>query len=437
MSQSNGSKQQHSGGKASDVAPFQKVHELCSDCQRIQNPSCQVCAMMRMTQEPPPFTKEQVKQLHKEMMCWFLESPKGIIKLTVSKNSMLIGKIDWTMNNCAFSVLVLMLSTSDAALDSINQKIFAGYILAVIINAIQETGSCDPIVLEVFRLELTILSGNPVWSNWSDLVEFHELFGVCVKNNILLHNTEVEFVLPNEEDGSYNVGKRLNGKRGSTVVGAYKWYPPIYVLFNGILSDDISSKYRITAVVLHKDDHFSIIILIDGGFFWIDGKGKRMDEFKAQSTLHGLTIDQFQELCASHGAFYFFEEVPFVTEEPIFFGTQAIPPQPAPCAQDHWVPSPPQQAPSAQVDKALPPPQQGTSAKVSPYPKQISPLTQSDITVSGEKWSCNGRAFSGKVEKMPHPKFPQVMMEVYFYENVSKTTLKDLVDFLNFIESIQ
>jgi hypothetical protein len=343
---------------STDVVPLQTVRELCSDCKSNPIPSCQVCATIKMTKKAPPFTKEDVEQLYAEMMNWFLQSPNYSIKLTVSKNSMLIGRIDWTMNNCAFSVLVLMLSSSNAGLNSINQQTFAGYILAIIINSIQETGSCDPIVLEVFRLKLTILSKNPVWSNWSGLVEYHKLYNLCVEYKIIIAD-EVEFV-PSNDDGS-NVKKALNGKCGSTLVGAYKWSPSIYVLANGILSADICSKHRVKAVGLHKDNHFFIIILVDGGFFLIDGKGKRIEEFKAQSTLHQLTIDQFQELCAAHGAFYLFEEVPFVYEK------QAIPPQsalsedvvcafqhrnPVPRPQISQVPPPPPPAPSAQSAQA-------------------------------------------------------------------------------------
>lgn len=325
------------------------------------------------------------------------------------------------MNNCAFSVLVLMLSSSNAGLNSINQQTFAGYILAVIINAIQETGSCDPIVLEVFRLELTNLSGKAVWSNSSELVEFNELYNVCGKNKIILTN-EVEFV-------PSNVKKSLNGKRGSTFVEAHNWVPSIYDLANGTLSEELCSKHRITAVVLHKDDHFFIIIIDKGGIFLIDGKGKRIDEFKAESTLRQLTIEQFLESCATHCAFYLFEEIPFVSENAqcvllppdqlVEVAWVPSPPPPLPCEQVAWIPSPPQPQ-YAQVNRALP-----------------SLHTQSDITVSGTKWSCNGSDFSGKVETMPHPTYPQVLMEVYFYKTVAKTTLKDLVDFLNFIKSIQ
>lgn len=336
-----------------DVKPLQNAHNLCSDCKTNPIQSCQVCKMI-ITQEEPPFTKEQVDQLHREMMRWFCSSQKGIIKLTVSKNSMLIGRINWTMHNCAFSMLVLMLSSSNSGLNSINQQTFAGYVLAVIINAIQETGSCDPIVLEVFRLELTNLSGNPVWSNSSELVEFHELYNICVEKNIIIAK-EVVFV-PLNDDGS-NVKKALNGKCGSTLVGAYNWPPFIYVVANGILSADICSKHGLRAVVLHKDDHFSIIIIDEGRFFLVDGKGKRVDDFKAESTLRQLTFRQFQELCAAHGAFYLFEEIPFVSER------QDIPPQPAPCAQGHF-PSPPPPAPFEKVSQTLPSPQEQDALSV-------------------------------------------------------------------------
>lgn len=266
-----------------------------------------------------------------------------------------------------------MLSTSNAGLDSINQQTFAGYILAIIINSIQETGSCNPIVLEVFRLELAKLSGNPVWSNWSELVEFHDLYNLCV-NFKIINTDEVEFV-PSNDDGSI-VKKALNRKRGSTLVGAYKWVPSIHDLANGTLSEYLCSKHRITAVVLHKDDHFSIIILIDGGFFWIDGKGKWVDNFKAESSLRQLTIEQFQKLCAAHGAFYLFEEVPFVSEN-----AQCVLLPPAPSAKGPWVPSPPPPASSAQVSQAFPPlpPPQVHCAQVS---HAFHP-PQQDSSVSG------------------------------------------------------
>lgn len=354
MSQLYDLQKQYCGGKASDVDPLQKARVLCSDCNRKPNPSCEVCAMMIMTQEEPPFTKEQVDQLVREMKRWFCSSHKGIIQLTVLQNSMLIGRIDWRMHNCACSVLVLMLSSSNAALNSINQQIFAGYILAVIINSIQETGSCDPIVLEVFRLELTNLSGNPVWSNWSELVEFHKLYDICVEKNII-NTDEVVFVPSNDDDST--VKKALNGKCGSTLVGAYNYPPSIYVVANGILSADICSKHGLRAVVLHKHDHFSIIILIDGGIFLIDGKGERVDDFKAKSKLLELTFLQFQELCAAHGAFYLFEEIPFVSER------QDIPPQPAPCAQGHF-PSPPPPAPFEKFSQTLPSPQEQDALSV-------------------------------------------------------------------------
>ena len=375
---------------STDVVPLQKVHELCSDCRTNPTQSCSICNMMRITQAEPPFKKGQVDQLCNEMKRWFFSSRNGpTIKLTVPLNSMLIGKIDWTMNNCAFSTLVLMLSSSNAGLNSINQQIFAGYILAVIINAIQETGSCDPIVLEAFRLELTKLSGNPVWSNWSELVEFHELYNACVKYKIIIAN-EVEIVTPNDDNGSYDVGKSLNGKRGSTLVGAYNWGPSFYVLANGILSADISSKHRIRAVVLWKRDHFFTILISEDGFWLIDGKGgKRIDEFKAESTLRQLTIEQFLELCASYGAFYLFEEVPFVSENaqcvllpPASSAqvAQVLPPPPqVPCASGPLVPSPPPPASSAQVAH-------GSQKHTDNLP----------MIYGGNKWFLNTKSINGR-----------------------------------------
>jgi len=107
------------------------------------------------------------------------------------------------------------------------------------------------------------------------------------------------------------------------------------------------------------------------------------------------------------------------------------------------VPSPPPPASSANVAQAFPPlpPPQVHCAKVDQAihqsPASSEKITQNDIVVSGEKWSCRGKDFSGRVEKMPHPTNPAFLMEVYFYETVSKTTLGELVEFLNFIKSIQ
>lgn len=64
-------------------------------------------------------------------------------------------------------------------------------------------------------------------------------------------------------------------------------------------------------------------------------------------------------------------------------------------------------------------------------------ITVNDIIVNVNKWSCNDRNFSGEVEKTHHPQYPQAFMEVYYYDKVSHTSLKDLVDFLNFMEVIQ
>ncbi len=419
------------GGKARDVVPIQKVSEVCLDCRENPDPTCAVCTMIKSTQEIPPFTKGQVKQLHAKIKSWFCQSScqsskDRIFELVVSQHRLLIPSIDWTMHNCAFSVFVLMLSSSNAGMNSINQKTFAGYILAVIINSLQECDKCDPILLEVFRLELSIISGNSSWSDWSELIEIQDLYKVCV-NHRIINDNEVEFVLPND-DGSYNISETLNRKHGSTLVGAHKWNPSIYDLSNGILSQKLNSRFRVSAVVLHYRDHFSIVVLSQG-IWHIDGKGKQTGVFKAESSIRKLTIEEFQELCASHGVFYFFEEIPFVYETLNLFGRQglsprkvsyggkwyflydngtmicettgimvnlqrtvfmtdncgkhfrvfpafpppAFPPQ-APCAQDDWVPPPPPQVSCAfghLVPQPPPPTHCASGQWVPPPPPQV------------------------------------------------------------------
>lgn len=403
------------GDKARDVKPLQGFlnEKLCENCQKPEgsNPACDLCEVFRKSKDQAnlPFTKEQVEQLHTNLKTWFRPSSKGfILNLVVPLNSLVIGSIDWTMHNCAFSAIIRMLASSNSGMNSINQQTFAGYILAVIINHLQETGKCDPILLEVFRLELSIISENSSWSNWSELIEIQDLYKVCINHKIIIDD-EVEFVLPNEE-GSYNVAESLNGKSRSTLVGAHKWHPSIYELSNGILSLNLNSRFRVSAVILHCRDHFSIVVLSQG-IWLIDGKGKRIGMFKAESSIQELTIEQFQEMCASHGVFYFFEEIPFVYENLNLLGRQGLPPRkvfygnklyflyddgtmvcettqtivklqrtvfmtddcgnhfrvfpafppptfppPAPCAQDDCVPLHPTQVSCAQVAPALPPP---------------------------------------------------------------------------------
>jgi len=114
------------------------------------------------------------------------------------------------------------------------------------------------------------------------------------------------------------------------------------------------------------------------------------------------------------------------------------PPPPPPCEQVARALPPPLPALYAQVARALPPPQ-AACAQVSQVPKhKCFSITQNDIVVSAKNWICSSDPeYFGTVEKTPHPKYPTAMMEVYFYENVSHTTLDELVKFINFIKSIQ
>ena len=390
------------GGKASDVVPLQNVHEVCSDCKENPTPSCHVCAMIKSTQESTPFTREQVENLRENSCDIFAKLPKEHrFNLSVRFDTICVGTINWCFHNCAFAALLQMLSNSNAGLNSINQQTFAGYLLALIANSLQENGRCEAILIEVFRLELTILSGNPAWSNWSELAFFGELYSFCVKQGIIIANDFI-FVPPNDDGSSYNIGQVLDGKAGSAVIEAQKWSPSIEELSYGICSAANSDfNFRISSVVLYSKDHFSIAI-IGQGIWHIDGKGKRIGEFTAESTRKELSINEFRELCRQYGAFYFLEPVP-VEYDHVHLGTnpsdiQRIityndrcyllypdgtvisretgssmevmrsvfvknsanrwlrlfpPPPPAPCAQVAWVPSPPPPAPFEKVSQAL------------------------------------------------------------------------------------
>lgn len=311
------------GGKVCDVKPLQHLrrYQLCQDCQKGDpHQGCPVCATMRKTFKLQPFTNEDVEELHKNFKGQFKPSWTGrTFALVISLDDLTVGSINWTMHNCAFSTLVLMLSSSNAGMNSINQKTFAGYVLAVIINSLQETGKCDPIVLEVFRFELTVLSGNPAWSNWSELTDFGNLYNECVKLKIILGDN-VEIV-----HQKTHVAPFLNGKTVSLCVEAHRWVPSISHMAHGIFSSNGGSRFRISAIILHNDKHFSVIIVKDG-FWLIDGKGKRTCEFTADSTITRLTCVEAQKLCEERGAFYFLEEVPFIYEDVVLSGKKDLPP---------------------------------------------------------------------------------------------------------------
>jgi hypothetical protein len=462
--------------EAPDVKPLQHLRrdQLCQDCQKGDpQQGCLVCETMGKTLEIQPFTKEAVEQLHQNLKNQFKPSRTGrTFALGIRLDNPNIGSIDWNMHNCAFSSLVLMLSSSNAGMNSINQKIFEGYLLALIINSLQETGKCNTIFLEVFRFELTVLSGNPAWSNWSELTGFQELYNFCVDNKIIIDD-KVQFVPP-----EMNVAQFLDGKVGSVCVEAQKWVPSRTHFANGVCSSNVESRFHISAIILHNGSHFSVIIVKDG-FWLIDSKGEMLGEFTAMSTITRLTCVEAQKLCAQHGAFYFLEEVPQVYENVLLSGKMRLPPikvfyqdktifihddgafiiektKKGCCLKVSFIgidefgkhirvfpylpPPPASPAPYAQVARALPPslpPAHRAQVSLVPEHKRSS-ITEYDIVVSAEKWICSiDPEYYGRVEKTPHPKYPITMMDVYFYQNVSHTTLDALVKFINFIKSIQ
>jgi len=441
--------------EAPDVKPLQRLRtaadKLCLDCQR-GNPQqgCSVCAMMRKTHEVEPFTKQAVEQLYKNLKEQFKPSLTGrTFQLKIALDSQTIGSIDWTMHNCAHSAFVLMLASSNAGMNSINQKIFAGYMLAVIIKSLQETGKCDPILLEVFRLELSNLFRNLAWSNWSELTDFGNLYNECVKLNIILGDNVV--IVPQK----MHVAPFLNGKTVSLCVEAQQWVPSINHLKYGIFSSDTNSRFCLKGAVLFPNNHFSVIQIIGEQIWLIDGMGKRTGEFTAESTKTRLkNVSDFQQMCSDYGAFFFFEEIPSFFEakfDSSLFPPQqatsaqivpALPPPPAPCASGPWSPPPafpPPPPPCVQIVPALPPSQLAPSAQVAwvlPSPPQLGQIIENHIVVSGRTWSCEGKKYSGIVEKSPHPQFPSFLMEVYLFETQRYTEIKLLVEFLNFCESV-
>jgi len=371
-------------------------------------------------------------------------------------------------NNSALSSLLVAISSFNAGMMSINGRTFCGYVITNIIENLQDGGRCDQNLLEVLRTGLTDISKK---SEWND---FEELYNFCVEKKIIASSKIQD--LPTSDDGSHKVAPILNGKAEFVCLKGNKWIPSRLHFANGVCSSDGDSRFQISAIILHNGAHFLVIVVRDG-FWLIDGKEKRTGELTAGSTINRLTCVEAQKMCAEHDTFYFLEEVPIVYENVVLSGKKDLPPIKVIYREKFvfihddgkiifqepnktgflmnsfigidefgkhirvfpYLPPPPASpAPYAQVARALPPPQ-AACAQVSLVPEhKRSSITEYDIVVSAEKWICSiDPEYYGRVEKTPHPKYPITMMDVYFYQNVSHTTLDALVKFINFIKSIQ
>jgi len=228
---------------------FQKQYNTCEGCGGISGDNhleCEMCFLFLMAFQTSPdearnmvavgegnkqeelvFTidDEGVIDLHGLMNLEFKRSPTGrTFTLGIPLDRKTVWSIDSCYHNRVVTSLVMILSSSDAGMMSINQQTFAGYLIAYMINRLLETDKCDPIFVWVLLLELSNISGNPSSSNWSALTDFENLYNFCVQQKIIV-NYEVQLVPP-ESDGSYIVGKVLDGKFGSVFMKAEDWVPP-------------------------------------------------------------------------------------------------------------------------------------------------------------------------------------------------------------------
>ena len=478
------------GGKASDVKPLQRVHgssnhDGCSDCGKLlgsNSQTCEICASFLESELNPaqphihydpdfgpqedsfgPCTHETRRMTLDAFKGSFQTAKREgfqftginrfkrsacLIRDLLSKGTIL--GIEGFNHSCYYVVVFWMLLNGNMH-ERINTDCLSGHILYKILwdlraglfvgrdiveafrlslhdypvfqRTIQETSMDDPILLLSILEELEIIRKGPILSETGCSFHIHEVRGenpapsiqdaLCASVSSPSHFPEDGFII------SFQFcQQRGNGPFTGQTLGIDFEFPRNGVILAGKL-------LRPKMFIIYTSQHYLVVLCVGESFFL-------SNSLSASNCGHFLP--ETREISEKEAMDLFRTQAHTI----VFECVGDVPPPPLPCEQVAWIPSPPQPQ-YAQVDRALlsPPPRSASCGKVSPYPKQNSPLTQSDITVSGEKWSCNGRAFSGKVEKMPHPKFPQVMMEVYFYENVSKTTLKDLVDFLNFIESIQ
>lgn len=274
---------------------------ICQGCQKPEgsNPACEECGMLKMT-EVHPFTEEDVKELHAKLNYVFSKSSTNcIFELVVPLDILSIVDISWTMDNCAFSTLVLMLSNSSMMVmnDCINQNTFGGYIMIILIKDIRETGCINQILLEVLRLELSKLLRNSSSIDSSKQMDLVDLFNLCVDANIIITG-KVQFFPPN--DSACRVPKGQDGNPMLVMVKTHISVPSIHELVNGVFSPDGTRRFRLSSVSLYIRNVFSIIIICKG--IWrVDGKGERPKQ---------LSLEELLILLANYGGTYFYEEIP-------------------------------------------------------------------------------------------------------------------------------
>ena len=284
------------GGSAYDVPSMQRPQEMSGPVD-----GGSVCVKC----DDLPFTMKHVQALHNKLYIIFHKYHHGkIFNLCRFDNS--IGCIKSMMNNSVFSAFILMLSSCDAGLNSINQLIFSGYLIAVMINHLQTKGECDSILVAVFCLELENLSGNSDWSNCSKRIEFRDLFDLCVEKRIILNNGGSSILELNKRNFD-SLGQVLVGMDDTIVIEADKWVPKDDYLDGGILSS-IGIRYSLSAVVLKDPKNNSFVILFARNSFWlIDGK--------EEQSIRELSISEFKEMCVRNGCFYYLNKIPLLWED--------------------------------------------------------------------------------------------------------------------------
>jgi len=346
-------------------------------------------------------------------------------------------------------------------------------------QTIQENGMDDPILLLSILEEVEILRKGPMFSETGCSFHIHEVRGEnpapSIQEALCASVSSPSHVPENGSIISFQFSQqRGNGGFTSQTVGTDFEFPHNGVILAGKL-------FRQKMFIIYTSQHYLVVLCVGEAYFLSNSlSASQCSHFLPET--HEISEQEAMEMFRRQAHTIVFECV------------GNVPPPPAPCASGPWFPPPPPLPPCAQVAPALPPPppfQQASCAQVgwvpqSPLPPvcgaqvawALSPppppppcaqigwalppppppfqqascaqdanvlknrsstiVTVNDINVGQTQWKCSiYPEYNGRVEKIPHPKFPQVMMEVYVYETVSYTTLDKLVDFINFVKSIQ
>ena len=477
------------GGKARDVIPLQGLlsEEQCDECQKPKgsNPkTCGICASFLESElnpaQPPinydsdfgpaegsfgPCTPETTIRTLEDFRRSF-ETAKtngfpftGIADFKRSGNLLrrllsmfVILGIEGFNNSCFYVVLFWMLSQGNMH-ERINTDCLSGYILYKILWDLRAGLSVGRDIVEAFRLSLQEYP--LVQRSKSNFEQHMDDFGYLLG---LLEDDEVGVLkkgpMFSDTGCSFHVHESIGEVKHASIQDALcaQVSSPSPVPENGsIISFQFCQQSRcLTTQTLGTDFEFPRDGVILAGKLL---RPKMFIIYKSQHYLVVLCIGESYFLANSLSASqcgHFLPEMREISEQEAMelFRTQAhtivfecvgdIPPPHHPYVEVARFPPPPH--PSVEVARFFPPPPAAPVQQVAPVSQRpaapvaraqsTSKITVDDIQHGSDRWSCQRTSYSGCIEKDIY------QQQLYIFGNERYLRPQDLVDFLNFCESV-